>query len=350
MIVLKIIAFLGGMALVGYTVQSAVRSFVLPRGLPDRVTGAVFQVSRQVFDVFVKRASSYSQCDRVMAFYAPSTLLLLPLIWITIAIVGYSAMFWATGSANVRTAFTLSGSSILTLGFATGTTLPQTILSFSEAAIGLLLLTLLIAYLPTMYSAWSERESGVALLNVWAGPTASPIRLLLQYSSIGEHDQHSQFWFMWMQWFARLAEFHTSLVPVVFFRSTKSNRSWITAAGALLDMASLVASTLDLPPNAYAEVTIRAGYLALHQIADLFNLPYDPSPQPSAPISVSREQFDRGCAVLLEAGIELKPDRELAWKNFMGWRVNYDGPLRELARLIVVPEDQWFPPGLGPHL
>jgi len=349
-IVLNIFAFLGGMALVGYTVQSAVRSFVLPRGLPDRVTAAVFRVSRLVFTVFVKRASSYAQRDHIMAFYAPSTLLLLPLVWITVAISGYTAMFWATGSADARAAFTLSGSSIFTLGFVTGTTLPQTILSFSEAAIGLLLVTLLIGYLPTMYSAWSERESGVAMLDIWAGLTASPIQLLLRYNLLGAHDQRGQFWFMWMQWFARIAESHTSLVPVVFFRSTKSNRSWITAAGTLLDMASLVASTLDLPRDAYAEVTIRSGYLALRQIADLFNLPYDPNPQPGAPVSISREQFDRGCAVLLEAGIKVKSDREGAWKDFTGWRVNYDGPLRELARLIVVPEEQWFPPGLGSHL
>ncbi|GAC1398964.1 MAG: hypothetical protein NVSMB52_12530 [Chloroflexota bacterium] len=78
----------------------------------------------------------------------------------------------------------------------------------------------------------------------------------------------------------------------------------------MLDMAALVASTLDLPRDAYAEVTLRSGYLALRQIADLFNLPYDPDPRPGDPISVSREQYDLGCAALEDAGIALKPDRE----------------------------------------
>ena len=42
-------------------------------------------------------------------------------------------------------------------------------------------------------------------------------------------------------------ESHTSLPALVYFRSPQPERSWITAAGCVLDTAALVDSTLDRP-------------------------------------------------------------------------------------------------------
>jgi len=52
-------------------------------------------------------------------------------------------------------------------------TLPQTLLAFTEGTIGLILVALLIAYLPTMYTAFSRREAAVTLLEVRAGSPPS---------------------------------------------------------------------------------------------------------------------------------------------------------------------------------
>ena len=90
----------------------------------------------------------------MMALYAPITLLLLPAVWLVLVLVGYMGMFWAIGVSSWRMAFKVSGSSLLTLGFAQVDELPGTVLSFSEATIGLVLVALLIAYLPTMYGAF----------------------------------------------------------------------------------------------------------------------------------------------------------------------------------------------------
>ena len=72
-----------------------------------------------------------------------------------------------------------------------------------------------------------------------------------------------------------------------------------------------------------------------------FVLPYDPQPAPSSPISVTREEFDAACERLAGAGVPLKPDRDQSWRDFAGWRVNYDTPLLLLATTITAPPALW---------
>ena len=41
-------------------------------------------------------------------------------------------------------------------------------------------------------------------------------------------------------------------------------------------------------------------------------------------------------------GVDLHEDRDLAWKNFAGWRVNYDSVLRALAEMTMAPQNDWL--------
>ena len=45
------------------------------------------------------------------------TLLFLPVVWLTVLLFGCMAMLWAVGVEVARRAFTVNGSSLLTLGF-----------------------------------------------------------------------------------------------------------------------------------------------------------------------------------------------------------------------------------------
>jgi hypothetical protein len=128
----------------------------------------------------------------------------------------------------------------------------------------------------------------------------------------------------------------------VFFRSPQPNHSWVTAAGAVLDCASLTLAAVDVRYDAQAALCIRAGYLAFRHIADFFNIPYNPVPfYPAEPFSVSRADFDHALAELEAAGVPLKADREQAWRDFAGWRVNYDSVLLSLAHLTLAPPSPW---------
>ncbi len=340
MIVLHTLVFLVGVTLVVRALFSAVRTFVVPRGSPDRLTGTVFVVVRRAFALALWRARSYHARDHIMAYFAPVSLLLLPAVWLTFVLVGYTAIFWATGSPSWNAALLVSGSSLLTLGSVSASG-PAALLTFTEAAFGLTLAALLVSYLPTMYAAFARREVMVTGLETRAGSPPSAITMLVRLHRIGRLDHVGETWGPWETWFEDLEESHTSLQALVFYRSPQPDRSWVTAAGTVLDAAALVSSTLDLPRDAPAELCIRAGYLSLRRISDLFGIAYDPNPRPGDSISVTREDYDAACATLAAEGVALKRDRDQAWRDFVGWRVNYDTVLLALADLTMAPLAPW---------
>ena len=341
MAAIQVIAFVAGAGLVLWTLLSAVRTLVLPRSVNDRLSGTVFRSIRRGFLVVAPPTRSFEFRDRVMAIYPAVGLLMLAVVWSLVIAAGFTCMFWASGEGSADSAFTISASSLVTLGFAAphGTTL--TSLAFVEAMLGLVVVALLISYLPTLYSAFSRREVAVTLLEVRAGSPPSAIDLITRFGRIQGLGKMSDLWEEWEIWFAELDETHTSHAVLAFFRSPQPEHSWITAAGAVLDAASLRCSVLDLPRDPQAELTIRAGYLALRHIADYFAVPYEPEVSWKDVISITREEFDDACAQLHSAGVPLRSDLEKGWRDFAGWRVNYDPVLLELAAITIAPYAPW---------
>ena len=286
-------------------------------------------------------AQTYQSRDRIMIYYAPFALLALLPIWLILVTLGYTGIFWGLGVSGWYDAFLLSGSSLLTLGFAKAGNFIQLILVYSEATIGLLLIALLIAYLPTMYAAFQRRETAVSLLEVRAGDPPSAVEMLLRFNRIHGLTRLNETWETWEKWFVDLQESHTSLAMLVFFRSPHPNHSWITAAGAVLDAAALTRSTLDIPHDLQADLCLRAGYLTLRHIADFFNVSYNPNPHVGDPISITRAEFDAAYDQLLNQDLPVKLSRDQAWRDYAGWRVNYDQMLLALAELTMAPQAPW---------
>jgi hypothetical protein len=340
MVAVDLVVFALGALLVAGTLSAAVRAVVVPRGTPVVLTRLVFTGMRKLFDLWGKRAKTYADRDRAMALYAPLSLLSLAFVWLVLVLAGYTAMFWSVGVNPVRDAFELSGSSMLTLGFAPLSDLPTLVLGLSEAALGLSLVALLITYLPSVYATFSRREQMVALLEARAGSPPSAAELIERYAIIGWLDQLHDLWRRWEMWFVDIEESHTSLPALVFFRSPQPDRSWVTAAGAVLDTGAFVASSFPTrQPD--AEVCVRSGSLALRRIADYFAIPYDPLPQRGDPIAVGRDEYEEMHARLVRAGVALRPATEETWLDFAGWRVNYDTVLLALAGLTMAPYAPW---------
>jgi hypothetical protein len=228
------------------------------------------------------------------------------------------------------------------LGTTTDPHLGPSILTYTEAGLGLLLVALLITYLPSIYSAFSRRENGVALLQVRAGDPPQAATMLIRFHRIEEAQYRlTELWRQWEGWFADIEETHSTFPILVFFRSPQPNRSWITTAGALLDGAGLWLAAVEHPKDPDAQLCIRAGSLALRRIADLFRVVYDSDPSPDDPISISRSEWDAAMAEMELAGLALKADRDQAWADWRGWRVNYDTVLLNLARLVEAPPTPW---------
>src|ERR1041384_4331696 len=111
MIALRVLAFLGG-ALVALTVvSSAIKTVVVPRAESALLSRAVFLTTRKLFDLRLRRVDDWRVSDRVMARYAPVSLILLPAVWVSLTVLAFTPTFWALGSEFPRESFTRSGSS-----------------------------------------------------------------------------------------------------------------------------------------------------------------------------------------------------------------------------------------------
>lgn len=341
--VVSVAAFIAGLIIIVGTVASAIRTFVLARSARDPIVSMVFRSMRWLFNLRLKRLKTYEERDGIMAIFAPVSLIFLPITWITFLIIGYMLVYWSLGVRPLSEAYILSGSSLLTLGFASRhDNLIVTTFEFTEAALGLIIVAVLISYLPTMYAGFSRRESAVTMLEVRAGSPPSALEMIIRIHQIRGLDYLEEMWVAWEVWFSELEESHTSLAALVFFRSTKPQRSWLTAAGTVLDAASIYVSTLDRPASPQAQLCIRAGFIALRYIGDYFRLEHPKDPHyPQDHISISREEFDDVYDQLAAAGVPVKPDRDQCWLDFAGWRVNYDMVLLRLAALTMAPYAQW---------
>jgi hypothetical protein len=346
----RVAAMLGGIYIVFYVVLAALRTTVLPRSDVVLLTRWVFRAVHFIFRIRIKGAKDYVELDRRMAPYAPISLVMLPWTWVTGVAIGFTAIDWGLHVDPLRHAFTLSAVSLTTLGSVSAPDLPTIVVSVVEATLGLGLVALLISYLPSIYSAFQRRELQVARLATRAGDPPSAIVMIKRHHALDRLDALDDMWDDYETWFSDIEETHSSQPSLVFFRSISHQRSWITAAGVVLDSAALRASTLDLPREPRAELCIRAGYLSLRRIADYFSIPHDAAPNPTDAISIDRSEFDAAYDALVAEGVPVRPDRDQCWLDFAGWRVNYDQVLITLAGLTNAPYAEWSSDRSIPYL
>src|SRR5229473_2139163 len=172
--------------------------------------------------------------------------------WLIVAYVGFALLLWPFATRGAVSAFVDAGSSLFTLGFAVPAGTAPAVIVFLAAATGLVILTLQIAYLPTLYAAFNRRETEVALLNARGGvPSWGPELLARTHYALGSGtstlDTLPDLYARWESWAADVVESHTTYPVLVRFRSPGPLSSWVTALLAVLDSAALF---LALSPEA----------------------------------------------------------------------------------------------------
>ncbi|MFD2719063.1 hypothetical protein ACFST9_10075 [Hymenobacter monticola] len=341
---LRVMAALGGVMLVITTLSAAIRSFVLPRNEVVRLNVWVFMSIRVVFDLAAKLANSYERRDKIMAHYAPVALVALPVVWEALVSLGYTGMYWAVGEGDIVHCYQLSGSSLLTLGTIDEFSFVGGVLTYSEATLGLLLLTLLLSYLPTIYQAFARRETTVALLELRAGTPPTAACLLGWLNHDGSVQNDDQQWAAWEQWFVEIEESHTSLPILSFFRSPQPGRSWVAAGGLILDAAALLFAAVEGPRPRQVETTFKAGCLALNRVYRFFDKKAGAEPSGLLPAdddeAPQRADFDEACRLLADNGLRLREDRAAAWAHYRELRSRYQPALEFLRRITMAPARQ----------
>ena len=289
-----VLATVAGIAIVSAVLLSAVKTVILPRNAQTLITRGLF---RTVF-IVLKRVAHLSPSayqESVLALIAPIALVTLPVVWVFFILNGFALIYWGTGDMVFTEAIAISGSSITTLGFVPASGQLHLALAFSEAIIGLIIIALLITFLPSLYTAFVKREIRVAKLEVRAGDPPTALVFLLRQNAIGWLDDLDPYWLAWEQWFAEIEESHTTFPMLTLFRSPDPNRSWITAAGTVLDAAAITQAALPDHRSGAGAVTIRAGFTALRNIADIYHVDYDPDLFCWLWLSSQQRQWPRGC-------------------------------------------------------
>jgi hypothetical protein len=346
----RVVAAVIGGLLVLSSMSSVIGTLIVPRPVSSRLTRWVDQVVDWAYQLVVKHAHMYWVRDRMLATQAATLLLAQLAAWLIVAYVGFALLLWPFASRGVVSAFIDAGSSLFTLGFAVPAGAVPAVIVFVAAAVGLIILTLQIAYLPTLYSAFNRRETEVALLNARGGvPSWGPELLARTHYALGSGmstlDTMPDLYARWERWASDVGESHTTYLPLVRFRSPRPLSSWVTSLLAVLDSAALF---LVLSPKAAPEVParlcLRSGFLCFNQIARAMGFDIPEEADPEAGISLTYSDFLEGVARMREVDFPIEVDAERAWPEFVGWRVNYEHAAYAVAAAVYAVPAKWSGP------
>jgi hypothetical protein len=250
----------------------------------------------------------------------------------------------------VVSAFVDSGSSLFTLGFAVPSGAVPAVIVFLAAATGLVILTLQIAYLPTLYAAFNRRETEVTLLNARGGfPAWGPELLARTHYALGSGastlDTMPGLYAQWERWASDVAESHTTYLQLVRFRSPQPLSSWVTSLLSVLDSAALfLALSPTAAPVVPARLCLRSGFTCFNRIARAMGFDIPQEPDPAAGISLSYDEFLEAVNRMREVDFPIERDPEQAWPDFVGWRVNYERAAYSVAAAVSAVPAKWSGP------
>ena len=344
-------AVVGGL-LVLVVWSSVIGTLLVPRPVGSLLTRWVDRLVNGAFGLVTAAISEYWRRDRVLVRQAAAILLMQLAAWVGVAFLGYGLLLWPLVTGGLGSAFIVAGSSLFTLGFREpgGAT---SAVGFAAAGTGLAIVTLQIAYLPTLYAAFNRRETEVALLNARAGvPSWGPELLARTHYALGSGtstlDTLPELYARWERWAADVAESHTTYLPLVRFRSPRPLSSWVTGLLAVLDSAALfLALSPKAAPVVPARLCLRSGFTCFTQVARAMGVAVPEEADPNAQISLSYQEFLDAVARLREVDFPIERAPADAWADFVGWRINYEHAAYALAAAIDAVPALWSGP--RPH-
>jgi hypothetical protein len=346
-------AVIGGL-LVLTSAYSVVGTLIVTRQVSSRLTKWVDLAVDWVYQVVLKHVPSYKRRDRILGTQAAGLLLAQLATWLTVAYVGFSLLLWPFATRGVVSAFIDAGSSLFTLGFAVPSGAVPAVIVFLAAATGLIILTLQIAYLPTLYAAFNRRETEVALLNARGGfPAWGPELLARTHYALGTDtstlDTMPDLYATWERWASDVAESHTTYLQLVRFRSPGALSSWVTSLLSVLDSAALfLALSPKAAPEVPARLCIRSGFLCFNRIARAMGFDIPDEADAEAGISLTYGEFLDAVQRMREVDFPIERTPAEAWPDFVGWRVNYEQGAYAIAAAVYAVPAKWSGPRRHP--
>ncbi|HTU37807.1 MAG TPA: hypothetical protein VMF35_07285 [Acidimicrobiales bacterium] len=337
--------FVVGLVIVVLTGASVLFTMVLPRRPAgfERVTLGVNRAVRLSFLGVSRLARSYEGKDAVLALVGPVALVAQLMFWAAGFIVGFGLMLQPT-THNLADGLLQSVGSVFTVGAVHPGGADNIAVDVAAGAVWVIVVALQIAYLPALYSAFSQREGLVAMLESRAGVPAWGPEFLARHQLVGIIDTLPDLYSSWEEWSAAVAESHTTYPVLLLFRSPEPWLSWLLALLAVLDGAAMHLALSPATASSNARLCLRMGFTALDRIASTIGWHLDPDPLPEAPIQLTFADFEVAVRMLEQVGFPIERSAEEAWPDFHGWRVNYETVAYRLADRLVAPPAPWSGP------
>jgi hypothetical protein len=255
---------------------------------------------------------------------------------------GYALILWSpafsSGMGSSHTfgdALYASGTALVTLGFGSGNATGWTrVIPVMEAATGLALFAVVIAYLPVLYAAFNRREVGVMLLDARAGSPPSGPELLHRMGSAGASSLLPELFNEWERWVSDVLESHMSYPVLALFRSPHENTSWITSLGSVLDAATLIITSVQDEPDERARLLYGTGVHAVEDLFFYFRLS-------ERETLIQRDEFEDVLNDMGEDGFSILPVDE-AFRRFTEKRAKYAPRLEAIAVMLAAPPALWI--------
>ena len=281
--------------------------------------------------------------EDLLGSFAPLSVVFLLISWIVLLLLGYGLLLEAFRNEvrpepeTFTTSLYLAGTSLLTIGF--GDYVPThgaaRAVVLAAGATGLGTIALVVTFLFSLFQSFQRREAMVVATEAAAGAPPSGVTLLETFGMGRVHEDLAGLFRQWQLWAAEVLDSHLSFPSLAYFRSSHDNDSWISSLGAMMDAASLVLTTIEGGPTAWAKMFRWVGGHCIEDITRYFGLEADRY------VGVELEEYREARRRLARAGWTLR-DEEESWAAFQRVRSEYAGRVNAMARHWAPPPAQWI--------
>ncbi len=244
--VIELVAVIGGTLLVLFSLADLVNTLVstytsYARWWPSRIIGrstfvAVRSVARRLPDDSTGR-------ERMLSVFGPLLLIELLFAWALLQVLGFGLIWWGMGDITTIGGFGdasyYSGVIFFTVGF--GEIVPTELIprigAILEAFVGVITIALVVGYLPSLYSAYSDRERTLMTLDAGGTKRITPTELVMAWAPDADPKKVDAQFERWEDWAAGILETHSTVPLLAMFRSHDQRQNWVTALGLLCDAA-----------------------------------------------------------------------------------------------------------------
>lgn len=258
--------FVLGVFLLGFTALSLLRTMVIPRATPSLLSAAVTRATNIAFWGVARLRRTFTGRDRVLAWNGSIILFTTLATWLALFVLAYAFMLYGISNYSFLTTVVAAGSSVFTLGLVGSPTLQQTYVEFLAAATGPVVIALLIGFLPTMYSAYTKRETQVSLFGGLAGEPAWGPEFLIRTHLLNSTSDRAATYQVWTEWAAAVRLTQTLYPQLNRLRSPIAQRHWLISLLAVLDAAALESSFSSTGPRIEALGLIEEGSLTINSL------------------------------------------------------------------------------------